>query len=111
VDVAMGMITIQCPRTGKQVSTGVEVDKARFDRMREKRFTMTCWLCGQEHEWSKRWATFVENFGGESADTSDCRAQDRHASDIQRAAQPKSARKSRSDSSSFGFNVFRRTTH
>jgi hypothetical protein len=58
----MGIITILCPRTGKQVSTGVEIDRARFDRLRESRFTMTCWLCGHEHEWSKRWANFVEDF-------------------------------------------------
>lgn len=58
----MGVITIQCPRTGKQVSTGIEVDRAHFDRMRETRYSMSCWLCGGEHVWSKRWATFVEDF-------------------------------------------------
>jgi hypothetical protein len=62
VDIAMGVITILCPRTGKQVSTGVEIGRSQFDRMRESRFAMTCWLCGGEHVWSKRWATFVEDF-------------------------------------------------
>ena len=57
----MGVITILCPRTGKQVSTGIEIDRLHFDHMRETRFTMTCWLCGGEHVWSKRWATFVED--------------------------------------------------
>ena len=61
-EIAMGIITILCPRTGKQVSTGIELDRARFDRMRETRYTMSCWLCGGEHVWSKRWATLVEDF-------------------------------------------------
>jgi endogenous inhibitor of DNA gyrase (YacG/DUF329 family) len=68
VDIAMGVITVQCPRTGKQVSTGIVIDRPQFDRMREKRFTMTCWLCGGEHVWSKRWATFVEDFREEDHD-------------------------------------------
>lgn len=58
----MGVITILCPRTSKQVSTGIELDRSQFDRMRETRFAMTCWHCGGEHVWSKRWATFVEDF-------------------------------------------------
>jgi len=61
VDITMGVITILCPRTGKQVSTGIEIDQDQFARMRETRFTMSCWLCGGEHVWSKRWATFVED--------------------------------------------------
>lgn len=61
VDITMGVITILCPRTGKQVSTGIEIDRDQFARMRETRFTMSCWLCGGEHVWSKRWATFAED--------------------------------------------------
>jgi hypothetical protein len=66
--MAMGVITILCPRTGRQVSTGVEIDRARFERMGETRFTMTCWLCGGEHAWSKRWATFVERLPEDERD-------------------------------------------
>lgn len=61
VGFTMGVITILCPRTGKQVSTGIEIDRRHFERMRETRFIMSCWLCGGEHAWSKRWATFVES--------------------------------------------------
>jgi len=46
VDITMGVITILCPRTGKQVSTGIEINRDQFARMRETRFTMSCWLCG-----------------------------------------------------------------
>ena len=56
----MGEITILCPRTGRQVSTGLEIDRAHFDRMRNTRYTLNCWLCGGEHVWSKRCGTFVE---------------------------------------------------
>jgi hypothetical protein len=66
--IVMGVITIQCSRTGKRVSTGIELDRSHFDRMRETRFTMTCWVCGGEHVWSKRWATFVEDFSDEDQD-------------------------------------------
>lgn len=55
---SMGILTIQCPRTGYRVSTGIEVDRLHFDRMREARFTVQCWKCGGEHAWSKRWATW-----------------------------------------------------
>ncbi len=57
----MGVITIQCPRTGRWVSTGLELDRMHFDRMHETRFTMKCWICGSEHVWSKRWATFRDD--------------------------------------------------
>jgi hypothetical protein len=57
----MGVITILCPRTGRRVSTGIEIDRIYFDRMRETRFTLKCWMCGDEHVWSKRWAMLSED--------------------------------------------------
>jgi hypothetical protein len=57
----MGVITILCPNTGRQVSTGIRLQRAHFDRMRGTSFTLTCWACGHEHVWSKRWATFSED--------------------------------------------------
>ena len=56
----MGVITILCPRTGQQVSTGVHMDEASFKAMPVKQSVMRCWACGGEHGWSKRWATFLE---------------------------------------------------
>lgn len=56
----MGVITILCPRTGRQVSTGVEVDPAAFRAMPIRASIMRCWACGGEHSWSKRWATLSE---------------------------------------------------
>jgi hypothetical protein len=56
----MGVITILCPNTGRQVSTGIRLQRAHFERMRSTSFTLTCWACGNEHVWSKRWATYAE---------------------------------------------------
>ena len=56
----MGLIYIQCPRTGQQVFTGTEIDRAGFTQLSMAKSTMHCWVCGGEHTWSKRWATFVE---------------------------------------------------
>ena len=57
----MGVITILCPRTGRQVSTGVEVDAPTFQAMPIRQSLMRCWACGGEHTWSKRWATLSES--------------------------------------------------
>jgi hypothetical protein len=56
----MGVVTIMCPRTGRQVSTGVEADPESFRAMPIKQSIMRCWACGGEHTWSKRWATLAE---------------------------------------------------
>ena len=56
----MGLICIQCPQTGQQVFTGIEVERAEFDQLPVRQSTMYCWVCGGEHTWSKRWAMFVE---------------------------------------------------
>ena len=38
----MGVITIRCPRTGMQVSTGLETDEASFEAMPAVGSTMRC---------------------------------------------------------------------
>ena len=55
----MGAIMILCPRTGVHVSTGIETDKMGYALMQDGHFTMHCWRCGGDHQWSKRWARFV----------------------------------------------------
>ena len=32
-----------------------------FDAMPMIQATMHCWACGGEHNWSKRWATFIDD--------------------------------------------------
>jgi hypothetical protein len=58
-EVVMGVITIRCPRTGMQVSTGLETDEASFEAMPSVGSTMHCPACGAEHVWSKNHAKLV----------------------------------------------------
>ena len=54
----MGVIVIRCPRTGNEVSTGVEIDADRFKMLPPIVSRMRCPACGSEHAWSKRSASF-----------------------------------------------------
>ena len=66
----MGTVTTMCPRSGKQVSTGVQLNGQAFRMLpANRRFGFHCWLCGHEHEWSRRWAVFVEEGDRALADT------------------------------------------
>jgi hypothetical protein len=56
----MGFIAIYCPRTGREVSTGVESDREAFQRLRPVVTRMKCAACGSEHVWSKATARVVE---------------------------------------------------
>ena len=65
----MGIVTTMCPRTGKQVSTGVRLNPSAFRMLPTTRhFAFHCWLCGQDHEWSRRWATLVDDNASKLAD-------------------------------------------
>ncbi len=57
----MGAVMILCPRTGIYVSTGIETDRTKFALMADGRFTMRCWRCGGDHDWSKRWAILASD--------------------------------------------------
>jgi hypothetical protein len=56
----MGFIAIYCPRTGREVSTGVESDRDAFQKLRPVVVRMKCPACGSEHVWSKATARLVE---------------------------------------------------
>jgi hypothetical protein len=56
----MGFVAIYCPRTGREVSTGVETDRDGFQRLRPVVVRMKCPACGSEHVWSKATARLVE---------------------------------------------------
>jgi hypothetical protein len=55
----MGVVTIRCPRTGEQVSTGLEIDEATWETLPVVLSRMRCPSCGAEHVWSKTYARFV----------------------------------------------------
>src|SRR5213596_2219572 len=56
----MGTVAIYCPRTGREVSTGVETDRDGFAKLRPIVTRMKCPACGSEHVWSKATARLVE---------------------------------------------------
>lgn len=58
----MGVVAILCPRMGQQVSTGIELSRKEFAALPpNSHYAMRCWKCGGEHEWSRRWAYYVED--------------------------------------------------
>jgi hypothetical protein len=57
----MPTILIDCPKTNREFSTGIIIDKASFDVLRNVPGFARCPHCGQEHEWSKRDARLAEN--------------------------------------------------
>jgi hypothetical protein len=55
-----GFIAMYCPRTGREVSTGVESDREAFQKLKPVVVRMKCPACGSEHVWSKATARLVE---------------------------------------------------
>jgi hypothetical protein len=57
----MGMIMINCPATGREVSTGIETNGVK--ELPIVIATMVCPACGRVHEWTKDQAWLTN--GGE----------------------------------------------
>jgi hypothetical protein len=47
----MGVIMIRCPQTGRDISTGVEMDTVEFQRAPVFFSRVQCQECDREHEW------------------------------------------------------------
>ncbi len=47
----MSAVMINCPNTGREVSTAIETEASVFHRLPKVRATMFCPACGQEHVW------------------------------------------------------------
>ncbi|MBX9773623.1 MAG: hypothetical protein K2Y71_04335 [Xanthobacteraceae bacterium] len=47
----MGVLMIQCPSTGREVSTGIEM--IDVDQLPAVKATTLCPACGQVHQWTK----------------------------------------------------------
>ena len=56
----MGYLKTRCPETGRDISTGIEVDPDSFARLPDKLAASKCPLCGCEHIWLKCDSRFVE---------------------------------------------------
>jgi endogenous inhibitor of DNA gyrase (YacG/DUF329 family) len=55
----MGMIVIDCPSTGRAVSTGIEM--LSIERLPTVTAQTKCPVCGRVHEWTKDSARLVED--------------------------------------------------
>ena len=52
--MAIGKVMVKCPITGRELSTGVEMDSTAFERLPNATCQMRCPFCGQDHVWSTR---------------------------------------------------------
>ena len=49
----MAMIYISCPNTGRETSTGIDIDADSFVRMPNVVMRVLCPHCDEQHDWSK----------------------------------------------------------
>jgi len=54
----MGVVMIQCPSTGREVSTGIEM--LDVNELPAVKATAVCPACGRIHEWTKHDAWLAE---------------------------------------------------
>lgn len=45
----MGMVMARCPKTGREISTGIEIEANGFDRLGDSMVRAYCPACGVEH--------------------------------------------------------------
>ena len=56
----MGVLLVLCPRTGREFSTGIQLDELTFRMLAGTMCTAYCPYCRAEHRWTPREARFVE---------------------------------------------------
>jgi len=49
----MGVLKVRCPESGREVSTGIEIDPQSFAALPDKLPVSNCPLCGLDHAWLK----------------------------------------------------------
>jgi hypothetical protein len=48
------VVMVRCPNTGRELSTGIEMDAATFERLPDIRSQMKCPVSSLDHNWSTR---------------------------------------------------------
>lgn len=56
----MGMVMIRCPRTGREIPTGIRTEPSRFACTPVFFADTDCPACGQRHQWFAREAWVAE---------------------------------------------------
>jgi predicted RNA-binding Zn-ribbon protein involved in translation (DUF1610 family) len=54
----MGVVTITCPSTGQEITTGIETDEETFSCLPDVESHTLCPACGETHSWSKQQARY-----------------------------------------------------
>ena len=49
-----GVVMVRCPATSRELSTGVEMDAATFERLPDIRSRIKCPVCYLDYDWSTR---------------------------------------------------------
>jgi hypothetical protein len=57
----MGALTLRCPSTGLEFSTGIFADEDTFKKLPDTVTKAACPHCGRLHNWSTREARLSEN--------------------------------------------------
>jgi hypothetical protein len=50
----VSIVMVRCPSTGRELSTGIEMDAATFGKLPDIRSQIKCPVCGLDHVWSTR---------------------------------------------------------
>jgi hypothetical protein len=56
----MGVLLVTCPETGREFSTGIQLDDVTFRMLTAALSTAYCPYCRAEHRWTPREARLVE---------------------------------------------------
>jgi hypothetical protein len=56
----MGVLLVSCPETGREFSTGIQLDEVTFRMLTATLSTAYCPYCRAEHRWIPREARLVE---------------------------------------------------
>jgi hypothetical protein len=56
----MCIVVITCPRTGEDISTGIEIEQESFERLPDVLVRSTCPRCGMRHAWWTREAKLTD---------------------------------------------------
>jgi hypothetical protein len=60
----MGVVVMRCPRTGRDVPTGTEIERDAFMALKPVLHRIRCPACGSEHVWSKGTAEWRSSLPG-----------------------------------------------
>lgn len=50
----VSVVMVRCPKSGRQLSTGIEMDTATFEQLPDIRSQIMCPVCKLDHIWSTR---------------------------------------------------------